>query len=262
MAGDGPKAQLLQLPYSPWSEKAKWALDYHRIDYDAKRYAPILGEPALRWSLRQIRGPISVPCLRVEGRWIGDSFEIARWADEHSCRDDGGRLMPASELDRVEHYNVLAERGLAAGRWGSLRRLLGNRAGLLDMVPRDLRVLGPVAVGIARVGVQRTLRKYARILPERQAETTLIEVLDSLRTDLKDSPHETDGVKHLLPRFGFADIAMSQVLAFVDPPSTHLRMSHATRDSFHDPELAPRYEDLARWRDALYVQFRGPERRR
>jgi glutathione S-transferase len=261
MAGDGSPARLLQIPYSPWSEKAKWAIEFHEIPCEMRRYEPIIGEPKLRLSLRRLSGTVSVPCLHADGRWLEDSFEIARWADEHSCRDDRARLIPEADLERIGHYNTLSERGLAAGRWRSLRRLLDNPAGLRDMVPRNLRMLGPVAVGLAGLAVRRTLHKYARVLPEHEAERSLVEVLDQLRSDLQ-AGGETHGVKHLLERFSHADIAMAQVLAFVDPPSTHLRLTRTTRDSFRDPELAPRYGDLIQWRDALYAEFRGPERRR
>ena len=254
-------ARLLQLSYSPWSEKARWALGFHRIPCEMVRYEPIIGEPKLRWSLRRLTGPVSVPCLQVDGRWIEDSFQIARWADAHSCRDDDARLIPPAEAERIEHYNALSERGLAGGRWLGLRRLARNEDGLRDMVPRNLRVLGGVAVAIAGFGVRRTLRKYAGALAEDAAGETLVQVLEQLRTDLR-AGGETNGVKHLLPHFSHADIAMAQVLAFVEPPSTHLRMTDGIRESFRDPELAERYDDLLSWRDALYEQFRGPERRR
>jgi glutathione S-transferase len=258
MAGDGSSARLLQLPYSPWSEKARWALDFHEIPCEMQRYEPLIGEPKLRWSLRRLSGPVSVPCLHADGRWIDDSFAIARWADAHSHRADRARLIPDADHDRIERYNALSERGLAGGRWRSLRRMLDSPAALRDMVPRNLRRLGPVAVGIASLGVRRTLHKYAGVLPEHEAQRSLVEALDQLRSNLQTGG-TTNGVEHLLEHFSHADIAMAQVLAFVDPPSTHLRMSKGTRSSFHDPELAPRYADLLAWRDALYEQFRGPE---
>ena len=35
---------LYSLVYSPWSEKARWALDHHRIAYRRVRYEPVIGE--------------------------------------------------------------------------------------------------------------------------------------------------------------------------------------------------------------------------
>jgi glutathione S-transferase len=77
----------------------------------------------------------------------------------------------------------------------------------------------------------------------------LVEVLEELRAAL-------DGKPVLLDRFSYADITTAQVLAFVEPPSTHLRMTEAMRRAYRDPDLAERYSDLVAWRDALYVELR------
>jgi glutathione S-transferase len=245
--------QLWSLPYSPWSEKAKWALEESGVRYQKQRYEPLLGEPAMRLRTGKWRGPVSVPVLRTDEGWLTDSFDIARWA---SAQAPGSTLMPAAELERVREYNELSERGLAAGRVRSLARLLDSRAGLRDMMPPKMRgVLGPLAPRIAAFGIRRTLRKYAGTVSG-DAERELVLVLDRLRADLKDSGASTMGVPHLLSRFSYADVAMAQVLAFVDPPATHLRLTEATRASFRDPELAPRYADLLRWRDDLYRELR------
>ena len=76
--------ELLGLPYSPWSEKARWALDARRVPYREVTYAPLLGEPALRLKLKRWRGNVTVPVLTDdEGRHIALVS-----ADQHSpkCR--------------------------------------------------------------------------------------------------------------------------------------------------------------------------------
>lgn len=243
--------QLWSLPYSPWSEKAKWALEDSGVRYQKQRYQPLLGEAALRWRIGKWRGPVSVPVLRTADGWLTDSFDIARWA---STQAPGSTLM--RQPDRVREYNELSERGLAAGRARSMQRLLGNPGGLRDMVPPAMRpVFGPLAVPIAAFGVRRTLRKYAASSAS-AAEHELTAVLDRLRADLAASKSSTHGVAHLLDGFSYADIAMAQVLAFVDPPATHLRLGDNARATFRDPELAPRYGDLLEWRDRLYRELR------
>jgi hypothetical protein len=49
---------------------------------------------------------------------------------------------------------------------------------------------------------------------------------------------------------------MTQVLAFVDPPTVGLRIGKASRRSFTRDELRERYADVIRWRDDIYVAFR------
>jgi glutathione S-transferase len=249
--------ELLGLPYSPWSEKARWALDVRRVPYTYRIYAPLVGEPALRLKLRKWTGPVSVPALTDDhGLTLSDSARIARWADG---RGSGPVLFPP-ELDaEIARFVELSERGLAAGRALSLGRMLGDREALEEMVPRDVRkTIGPVAAAIGTFGIRRTLRKYGSDKTDREAlERTLTEVLDALRAALAKAP-ERAPVKTILGQFTFADVAMAQVLAFVLPPSLGLRLGAASRRNFADPPMAERYDDLVEWRDALYDAYRAP----
>lgn len=44
--------RLVAIDYSPWSEKARWALDARRVPYREEAYLPMIGEPRLRLRLR------------------------------------------------------------------------------------------------------------------------------------------------------------------------------------------------------------------
>jgi glutathione S-transferase len=231
---------LWHLPYSPWSERARWALDAAGVAYEKRTYQPILGEPALR----RMRGDgkASVPVLVVGTERIGDSAAIARWA----ARD--------SPLRSEGDWDDLFERGLAAGRVLGLQRVLGDRDALLEMVPRWMRRLGPIAAFIAAIGVRRTLSKYRSADPD-AARRALSSVLAVLRERLAAAP---DGQpKTLEGRFTVADIAMTQVLAFVHPPASGLRVGPGNRRCFHDDALATEFADLVAWRDAVYARFRS-----
>ncbi len=249
--------ELLGIPYSPWSEKARWALDARQVPYTYRVYAPLVGEPALRMKLRQWTGPVSVPALTDdEGHTIADSANIARWADG---RGSGPVLFPP-ELDaEIAHFVALSERGLEAGRALSLARMLRDRQALAEMVPRNVRAaIGPVASAVGMFGVRRTLRKYGSAKASRESlEQTLTEVLDALRAALAKAP-EASPVKTVLGRFTFADVAMAQVLVFVQPPAVGLRIGAASRRNYTDPPMAERYADLVEWRDDLYDAYRTP----
>ena len=120
--------ELLGLPYSPWTEKARWALDARRVPYTFRHYQPLLGEPALRIKLRRPTARISVPVLTTsDGRAIADSADIARWADE---RGEGPRLFPAEHGAAIARFIALSERALAAGRALSLARMLADGSGM------------------------------------------------------------------------------------------------------------------------------------
>jgi glutathione S-transferase len=249
--------ELLGIPYSPWSEKARWALDARRVPYSYRIYAPLLGEPALRLRLRRWTGPVSVPALTDDdGRTISDSANIARWADG---RGTGPELFPRDLDADIARFVDLSERGLEAGRALALGRMLGDREALEEMVPRGVRrAFGPVAAAVGTFGIRRTLRKYGSHDASREAlEGTLGGVLDALRAALAKAP-ETTPVKTLLGRFTFADVAMAQVLVFVQPPTVGLRIRAASRRNYADPPIAARYADLVDWRDALYDAYRTP----
>ena len=248
--------ELLGLPYSPWSEKARWALDARHVPYTYKTYAPLVGEPALRLKLRQWRGTVSVPALTDDGgHTISDSANIARWADG---RGDGPVLFPPELEPDIARFVELSERGLAAGRALSLFRVLGDREALEEMVPRDVRgAIGPLAAPLGAFGIRRTLRKYGSTSDRETHERALVEVLDALRAALAKAPPSA-GPKTLLGRFTFADVAMAQVLAFVQPPAFGLRIGAASRRNFTDTAMAARYADVVQWRDALYDAYRAP----
>lgn len=241
--------ELLGLPYSPWTERARWPLDVRGVAYEKRLYSPLLGEPALRRKLGKWRGIVSVPVLTDDdGNVVADSIAIARWAN---ARGAGPDLFPI-ELDvDITKLIALSDRGLAAGRALSLIRLIRDDEGLLEMVPRAVRKL-PGARAMSRAGVKRTLRKYGALRVEESARAALASVLDDVRGALAGRPTLLGG------RFTFADIAVAQALAFVEPPAFGLKIGAATRRSFKDDVLSDRYRDLVLWRDAVYDAHRPP----
>ena len=240
---------LVSLPFSPWSEKAKWALEARGVPFEIVRYQPLIGELGLRRLLRRWRGRVTVPVLVTDAGVIDDSAAIARWADE---RGSGPTLFPRAHSEVIGDFIAESERGLAAGRVVSLHRVLADDDALLEMVPRAItrKVGRRAAARIGSFGIRRTLRKYSAGEPA-AATDTLIEVLDRLRAKVRAAAGGP-----LLADFSFADIAMTQVLAFVEPPSFGLKLGAANRRAFLDPALRERYGDLVEWRDAIYAAHR------
>jgi glutathione S-transferase len=246
--------ELLHLSYSPWSEKARWALELRGVAYRGRHYQPMIGELELRIRLRRLSGTVSVPFLRDGKQALSDSFEIARYAELHGS---GPSLFPAGKEREMERYNELSERGLSAGRALALARVLGDDTALLELVPRGLRArLGKLAPRVGAFGVRRTLRKYGGTAVElAEHERVLVEVLDTLRREL--GPDAAKEPKTLLGSFSYADIAMAQVLAFVMPPASGLKLGKGNRRAFGNEPIAARYPDLLAWRDALYLRYRS-----
>lgn len=242
--------ELLHLPFSPWSEKARWALELSGVPFTKREYVPVLGELELRRLQKRWRGKVTVPVLIDGGRVLGDSYEIARFASERGTRS----LFPAGREERVRQFNALSERGLDAGRALALRRALDRDGALLENLPKPLRKGGPLALAFARWAVGRTLRKYDGHIHEPEVyERTLCEVLDQLRAALAQAAGDSEP-KTLLGELSYADLAMAQVLIAVRP-HRGARLGRHTREVFSHPGLADRYPDLLQWRDALYERY-------
>jgi glutathione S-transferase len=244
--------RFVSLVYSPWSEKARWALDHHRIEYRPVAYQPMLSELPLRMRMRRFGGTLTVPVMQTDDGWLTDSWDIARWADEHG---DGAPLF-ADGQPGIEHFNELSERALEAARALGLQRFLGHDTRLRSLVPRRLgAMLGPLAPRVAAFGVRRTLRKYSTSsLTEDEHRFALRDALDEVRETLGGSSQG----QLVGDALSYADIAMAQVFQFVAPANLGgFRMSEAGRDGYRDPELADAYADLIAWRDWLYTTYRN-----
>lgn len=248
--------ELIHLSFSPWSEKARWALDLCGVEYRAREYLPVLGELELRRLLRRPRGQVTVPLLRDGERVFSDSYTIACYANDRST---GRKLIPPGQEARVAHYNALSERGMAAARALMLPRLLSAGDALAELVPKPLRKVRSLAAKLAGASVRRTLRKYGGHLGSAEEHERIVcEVLDTLREDLARSDSRAQP-RTLLAELSYADIAMAQVVSCIRPPGQGVRIGRAMRAAFDDAKLAERYADLVAWRDALYARYRRPE---
>jgi glutathione S-transferase len=246
--------ELFEIPFSPWSEKARWALAVCGVPYVSRTYQPLLGELQLRRLLKRWNGPVTAPVLRDGAEVIDGSYAIARYADAH-C-GTGVRLFPPGEERRVDYFSELSDRGLEAGRALTLRRMLENREAQIDVTPKPLHRLPRVAARLGAYGIRRTLHKYgADEGDEASHEHVLISILDTLRMELASSPSR-ENPRTLLASLSYADLAMAQVVASLRFPSAGLRLGAAGRSSFEHPRLAELYPDLIGWRDALYARYR------
>ena len=241
--------ELVSLPFSPWSEKARWALDHHGVAYKSTTYRPLVGEPWLRVRQRRLTGRVSVPVLFDGSDAYPDSFSIALYAERVGR---GSSLFPLPHRRRIEEIDELTERGLESGRALTLRRMLASKEALREMLPKPLRRFDTVGLRLAAFGIRRALRKYGAPLSGGDARAGLASVLDAIRASLEanEAPQE----RFVCGEFTYADICAAQVLQFVSPVrSVSFRIGRASRACLEDPALAAAYPDLLSWRDALYV---------
>ena len=238
--------QLVGLPYSPWTEKARWALDHHRVTYRFHEHVPLLGEPLLRLRAPKGKKP-TVPLYLFRGGAIVDSIDIARHAESIG---KGSPLFVANHVETIERWNRASEALLGVARGLVIRNLLADKDAQVEAIPRFLpfrSLLTPVARSATRfIG-----SKYAASeSPELDVERVVIPLLDEWKAEL-------GGRATLLDTFSYADVTMAVALQFVTPVGGDcIRLGPATRRTWTHSGLSKKYADLLAWRDELYAKYR------
>lgn len=232
------KLLLIGESFSPWTKKARWALEYCGLHYKYQEYTPTLSEPWLRWQMRQWSGIVSVPVLFVDREVFRGSWEIARYANETA----GDKRL--GQFDAIKPWNALSEAALAQGRTNVVRRILqDNRAleeSLPAFVPASLR--SPLRF-LARDAVSRLDKKYAHLAKPDAIHQALIQTRKTLAQNHSD---------YLLGTFSYADISMAIILEVIAPIAHHEPpLGPATQECWKDQSLANEFEDLIAWRNRL-----------
>src|SRR5258708_12003651 len=83
--------KLVSLKVSPWSERAKWALDHHGLTYEVVEHMPVIGERRLRRLVGSGKPRATVPVLIAGAELLTESWDIAAYADPEA---QGTNLIP------------------------------------------------------------------------------------------------------------------------------------------------------------------------
>ncbi|HHH11705.1 MAG TPA: glutathione S-transferase family protein [Sorangium sp.] len=241
---------LYDIDHSPWSERARWALDHRGVDYLRKPYAPLVDELGMRLKLGRPAVAVSTPVMFVAGGVLKDSFDIALYAERHG---HGTALFPVGRMACMRRYNRRAERLLGPGRMCTVARMLRNPRGLVETLPPELKRLGPLAVWSGRLGARMLVAKYGLDNNDEQLLRERIRhELRLLREDLAAGGGQLCG-----DTFGYADILMASALAFVQPVADrYIRLGVHERPCWQDPVLADEFADVIKWRDGVYAAHR------
>ena len=235
---------LYGIHYSPWSQRARWALEHHRIDFQYREHTPLLDEFALRRRGRAggIQGRISVPMLVLPEEVLSDSWDIICYADRVGT---GASLQ--TDKSEVANWARRLEPAYDAARRRVTRRTLESKSALTEAaagtVPRWLA--GP-SRPIAAIGARFIARKY-RFDPKGAGnQETLVEGLEAIREALGDGPF-------IYGTFSAADMMAASLVTAIQP-HTSPSLGPATRAVWTDEELVERFSDLVTWRDTLRAQ--------
>ena len=246
MTGPGPRdrLRLYAMPYSPWSERARWALLHHRLPFEEIVHTPLVGELALRMHARRLTGKVTVPLLRDGKVAVMDSLRIAEYADR---RGAGTRLFPEAYAADIARLNERAEVIFQAGRLKL--RALGKASDEVarEFLPQPLRAL-PFAAASSRLGSAFIARKHAAT--GNDADSVLHAGFAEVRKLI-------EGRAFVFDVFSYADILAATTLQFLKPvDDRYVKLGPKTREALTNPALVSEFADLVAWRDALYAAHR------
>jgi glutathione S-transferase len=245
--------RLVVLKVSPWSERARWALDHHRLSYQVTVHEPFLGERRLRRLVGPGKERATVPVLIAGAEILTESWDIACYADREG-RAATPRLIPPGREAEVRQWNALGDELMRSGRALVVSALLASPAALDEGLPPPIPgLLRPLLRPVTRYGTEWFARKYDLRPGEAPAHRAKLRaLLGTLRGALpKDSPY-------LLKTFSYADIVMATCLQGVSPvDDRYIPLGPATRRAWTIEELAGEFSDLIAWRDGLYERHRG-----
>lgn len=240
--------QLVGIPYSPWTEKARWALDHHRVAYRFHEHVPLLGEPLLR--LRAPKGKrATVPLYLGKEGAVVDSINIARHAEKIGS---GSKLFNLKHLETIERWNRASEAILSAGRGRIVRNLLKDAEAQKEAIPSIFpKAMHGLLLPVARSGTHFIAKKYSTSeSPDAEIEATVVPLLEEWRSAIGKRATLFDSLS-------YADITMAVALQPISPVGDdYVRIGPGTRRAWSNPHVAERYADLIAWRDALYAAHR------
>jgi glutathione S-transferase len=245
-----PERRLVVLRESPWSERAKWALDHHGLSYQTIHHTPFLGERRLRRLAGAPRKRVTVPILLAGDQTLIESWDIAHYADREG---NGNKLIPHDHEADIQRWNDLADEAMSAGRALLVPVLLRNAKALDEQVPPFVpRWTRPLLRPFTRHATAWFGNKYGLHLEDAPAHLARMRTaLEILRAALeKSSPY-------LLGDFSYADIVMAVSLQGVSPvDDRYIPLEPASRQVWTRSDLAAEFADLIAWRNQLYELHR------
>lgn len=236
---------LYGLTQSPWTHRARWALDHHGITYRYHEHVPMLGEVLLRRKAKAKKA--TVPLLADGDRAVMGSFEIARHAEANGR---GASLFPRGRDAEIARWNDVAERMTNVGRAWVFKNLQTSREARAEALPSFMpdAIRGALAP-TAGMAVSFLAKKYA-VPTDVDAEVAQV-----MRPALEEVRAALAGKPYLLESFSYADITVACALQAVRPHD-RAPIGPGTRAAWTNEALAAEFEDLLMWRDAIHRKHR------
>lgn len=243
--------ELINLEISPFSLRARWVLTYHGIPFKRWSYTPILGETWMKakvgkfFSSERVTAPV---LLTPEGN-IFDSFDIAKWADDHSRRPEATALFPADKLADIKRWSDASNAISGYGRTLAFETALSNPDARMPLVPPFVLQLpfGRSIGSAVSAYIVKSLQTKFKDVDKKVTLEKALELLQHLRATLK-----ANGGQYLLGKLSYADVTMAILLAGICPPGQPRKLP-PTRNSvpMQSQDLYDACKDLQPWADDI-----------
>ncbi len=210
--------KLVAIPFSHYSEKARWALEHYGLRYEQVSYLPLFHLPGVAWSTRlrlgrrdAVSSPFSTPILLTDdGEVIHDSAVITQWLTQrHATASD--TLYPEDYVEAIASIErELHDRlGPHVRRWAYYNLMSVPTPALTRFVNDNVSRTQGLAFAAGRPLLLAALRRALKI----SAESAL---RSSSRVDEVFAAYaaRVEGRSHLLgDRFTAADLSLAALAA-------------------------------------------------
>lgn len=240
--------KLYGIYYSPWSEKARWALDYHKISYEWIEFTPIVDNVKLMWQAKKF-GRLTVPTLITPFGAVQGSLSIVRYAEKQGRKE---KLIPYEKEEDILRLDALAEVVFKASRAIITEKIKDNLNAQKDLLPKFIpENLQDYFTPVASIATTYLGFKYSFSgVPISQQKEVIRSVLQEIRPLVRKN-------KTILGKFSLADIVVSLMFQFIFPVSNvYIPLTDELREVFTQKDLSLEFSDLIEWRDYIYSQYR------
>lgn len=240
------------LHVSPWSEKARWAMDLSHFSYNKIDFTPMLTTPLVRFKSRNLLNRVTVPMLINGDKVLHDSYTIAQYANKHP-HPKTIELFPDKLKTQIDEWEALSDQILQAGRALVCIRMKSHRGAKLMSLPSAIpHTFRPLMLPVATLGLHYLKHKYGFDWSKSA------DYIETMRQGLRKVRQQlAENGDYLLGAFSYADIAVAVTLQMVAPvDNRYIPLDSDTQSCWQTPELKAEFADLIAWRNRIYDQHR------
>lgn len=235
------------LSTSPWTARARWALDHHGVAYRYREHVPFVEELLLRSRAGSLLRPATVPLL-VDGETrVKSSGEIARYAEANGR---GAPLFPEGGEALIARVEAVSDALLHEARGRVLARVGASAEARREAVPRGMPSFTAPTI---RLVTAFMARKYGT------AGASDDDAADRMRPLLDEMRGLLSGRDTFLEGLSYADIVCATALHALTPPAApHCTWGPGMREAWTHEALAEAFADLVRYRDGVFARRAQP----